>query len=114
MLTSLLGYKDVRVASSGSEAVKMIDERRLKEEPDYSLVFMDGFMPPMDGCVVVRQVLRSYPDLQSRIVLLSGTLDLAPEYRFGCHGVLTKPLDAREIMSSIAFHCRTKDDTKVM
>jgi YesN/AraC family two-component response regulator len=66
------GVGDVREAVDGPEAIELCKDF----EPD--LVFMDYWMPSMDGELTAMKIRDLHPD--ARIVAFSGVLDEKPEW----------------------------------
>jgi two-component system, chemotaxis family, chemotaxis protein CheY len=66
------GVGDVREAVGGPEAIELCHDF----EPD--LVFLDYWMPDMDGAVTAREIRGLHPE--ARIVAFSGVLDEKPEW----------------------------------
>lgn len=89
-----LGH-EVREAANGQEALDAI----ASEEPD--LIFMDIFMPRLDGLAVCRR-LKADPRLRLiPVVLLTGMGDRATKLKgieAGADDFLTKPFDAKELL----------------
>ncbi len=87
----------VRIASSGPEALRMIDEQR----PD--LVFVDIKMPGMDGTEVMRRIKRLDPDIEVAIITAYAAVDSAQEaVRHGALDYLTKPFGIAAVRDVVA------------
>jgi PAS domain S-box-containing protein len=85
---------DVRVASNGAEAVKMLTEG--EQVPSFDVVFMDLQMPEMDGYATTR-LLRTQPRFQ-RLPIIAMTAHALVEERERCleagmNDHLSKPID---------------------
>lgn len=66
------GIGEVREAEGGSQALAVCEEFR----PD--VVFLDYWMPSMDGDVVAARLKRMHPE--ARIIAFSGVLEEKPEW----------------------------------
>jgi len=95
MLRSLRGRWDLAFATSGSEALKLMEQRA------YDVIVSDMRMPGMDGCQLLEEVEKRYPQVVR--VVLSGTpggpeaLDsLRPTHQY-----LAKPCDADTVRNTI-------------
>ena len=87
---------DVRLASSGREALELIREIR----PD--LVTLDLTLPDMDGTEVCRE-LRSFTD--AYVMMITGRndeVDRLVGLEVGADDYLTKPFSAREVRARVA------------
>jgi pilus assembly protein CpaE len=91
------GY-EVRVASSGAQALSILDE----ETP--SLILLDIMMPEMDGYAVARQ-LRSEPvSADVPIIMFTAKAQLDDKvagFEAGADDYLTKPTQPRELLAHI-------------
>jgi len=92
-----LGY-DVRVATTGLEAVKMA----VSELPD--LVVMDIMLPKLDGFEATRR-LRENPSTRD-VPILAATAKTMPGDKercleAGCDAYIAKPFDYRELRNAI-------------
>ena len=93
-----LGY-EVRVATNGLEAVKMV----VSAPPD--LVVMDILLPELDGLEATRQI-RKNPATRD-IPILAATAKAMPGDKekclaAGCDGYIAKPFNHRELETAIA------------
>jgi CheY-like chemotaxis protein len=67
---------EVREASDGADALRICDEFK----PD--VIFLDYWMPEMNGCTTAARIREVYPD--ARIVVFSGVLESKPEWADAC------------------------------
>ena len=98
---------DARGATSGSDALKLIEERA------YDVIAVDVKMPGLGGLEVVRRVKERQPGLQ--VILLSGhgSRDDAEEgRRLGAYDYVEKPIDI-EILISILRKAAASVDSVV-
>lgn len=83
---------EVRTASGGSEALRMIRE----DQPD--LVFLDIRMPEMDGTEVLRRIKEIAPDCQVAMITAYAAVKSAQRaIRLGALDYITKPFGVTEI-----------------
>lgn len=89
----------VEVASSGSEALKILDQ---KHDMAFDLAILDFQMPDMDGEVLTRKIRKLHPDMP--IILLSSidlSISVAVKSELKLSDVLLKPTRARALRQSI-------------
>ena len=89
-----MGYR-IETVSNGREAVGAL------RKADYDLVFMDCYMPEMDGFEATVEIRRHEPATR-RTPIIAMTASAVPADRARCLSVgmddyLTKPLDRREL-----------------
>src|SRR5256886_2038639 len=93
-LTGILedeGY-DVLAAKNGPEALKLIKA----EPPD--LVFLDIWMPEMDGIETLRRALESVPHLQVVMMSGHGSIESAVKaIKLGAYDYIEKPLSLEKV-----------------
>ena len=83
---------DVRLASSGPQALEMIKEER----PD--VVFLDIRMPHMDGTEVLRRIKQMAPEVEVAMITAYGTVSTAQNaIRLGALDYITKPFSTAEV-----------------
>jgi DNA-binding response OmpR family regulator len=94
------------VASSGSEAMRMVSER------DYDVITVDLMLPGVDGYSIIEQIrLRNH---KSGVLILSArdTLDdKLKGFGVGSDDYLTKPFAFEELLARINALLRRKEDT---
>lgn len=99
----------VDIAGNGIEAVAAMGER------PYDLVFMDVFMPEMDGIEATRRIRAlGTPAAHTPIIALTANVMAGDRERFvaaGMNGVLPKPVTGRMLLDALARHARTHDGT---
>lgn len=95
----LSDYKDIEVvaeASSGEQAVTMVDQHR----PD--VVLMDVNMPGMGGVEATRKVIKAAPESRVLAVTVHGTQPYPSRLlEAGAMGYITKECDSAEIADAI-------------
>jgi signal transduction histidine kinase len=88
----------VRTASSGLEALRLVDER----EPE--LVLLDVSMPGLDGVEVLRR-LRARRDGGPSVIMLTAARRephaIEAGLKEGADAYLTKPIDSRELLARV-------------
>jgi signal transduction histidine kinase/HPt (histidine-containing phosphotransfer) domain-containing protein len=92
----------VDVAGNGLEAVEAARAR------PYDIIFMDMFMPEMDGLAATREI-RTLPGPAGRVPIIALTANVmaGDRERFlasGMNGVLAKPVTARMLNEALARH----------
>lgn len=86
----------IDTAESGKEALRLI------EQTDYDIVFMDHFMPEMDGVEATRKI-RELPDAKYRtmpiVALTADAMSGVKEELLGCgmNDFLTKPIIVKDL-----------------
>jgi len=84
---------EVLTASSGDEALKVIEE----EAP--ALVITDFKMPGLSGLEVLKKVRESYPQTTVVMITAFGTVQTAVEaMKAGAYDYITKPIDYEELV----------------
>lgn len=87
---------EVRVASSGLEALQMVAEKM----PD--LVFLDLRMPRMSGIEVLRLFNEKYNDIQVAIITAYADVETAQSaVRYGAVDYLTKPFASTDVVGVV-------------
>ncbi len=91
-------------ASSGAEALKMLEERQVH------LMITDLKMPGMGGLDLLAQVQRLHPDLPVIVLTAHGTIDKAVEaIKKGASDFLTKPFEKEVVHHAILKALRMSD-----
>ncbi len=102
-----LGNFEILEASSAEKGIALASERR----PD--LILMDIQLPGMDGLSATR-ILRETPGLDEIPVIALTALamqgDNEKAIEAGCTGYLTKPIDTRSFLETIAWYIRPETD----
>jgi len=98
MSLTRVGKFEVRLASSGAEALRLVGEQR----PD--LIILDVMMPEMDGPTTLG-ALRADPATADIPVILMTAKVLAPELEMwlsiGAAGVIRKPFDPMTLPNEV-------------
>ena len=98
-----LGY-DVDVAKTGVEALEMCIKKR------YDIVFMDVFMPVMDGLEATGKICEALPEKQGRPFICAMTAnamsgDMEKCFEAGCDGYLSKPIQVNSL-TEMLYGCK--------
>ncbi len=104
------GYSTV-LASTAEEGLKII------EKQDVDLVFLDIWMPGMDGLQALQEIKRTNPDLPVIIMTGHGSIETAVKAtRLGALDFIEKPLDLNRIIITInnAMHMKALADENVL
>jgi len=108
------GYNDILLASSGWEALKILDVGRSTDErPTVDVVLLDIVMPEMDGvecCARIRNDPR-YGDLPVIMVTALDDMDsLANAFVAGATDYITKPVNRVELVARVRAALRLKQE----
>lgn len=98
---TVAGY-DVTEASSGKEALKL-----LQEQTSYSLVLLDVMMPGISGYEVCEKIREQFSASYLPIILLTAkntVNELVIGFNSGANDYLTKPFSKNELLSRIKIH----------
>lgn len=88
---------NVSMASSGTEALALLDERR------FSLVIMDLRLPDVDGIALLKNVRHLYPETEVLMITGHGSVEKAVEaMRLGAYDFIQKPLDSNALLKAVA------------
>lgn len=104
------GYKAI-AASSGEEALKIMEE----EVPD--LVFLDIWMPGIDGIETLKRMRELYPGLQVIMISGHGTIETAVSAtKLGAFDFIEKPLSLEKTLLTVknAFNYRRLKDENII
>jgi two-component system nitrogen regulation response regulator NtrX len=104
------GYKAI-TASSGEEALKIMEE----EVPD--LVFLDIWMPGIDGIETLKRMRDLYPGLQVIMISGHGTIETAVSAtKLGAFDFIEKPLSLEKTLLTVknAFNYRRLKDENII
>ena len=86
------GYR-ADLAKNGREAIKKIER-----QDNYSIVFLDIFMPDMNGLDVLKKIKQVRPSLFIVIMTAQGTMkNTIQAMQHGAYDYITKPFDLEEI-----------------
>src|SRR5258706_3721589 len=97
------GY-EVHSARDGDAGLAVLRDHHI------DLVITDLRMPKMDGLELLRQALRSDPELPVVILTAHGTVDNAVEaLKTGAFDYITKPFDQAEVRTIVRKALRTRD-----
>lgn len=96
-----LGY-DIHVAKNGAEAVEMV----LRAERKYDIVFMDIFMPDVDGIEATTRICKAIPERRGRPYICAMTAnamtgDMDKCLQAGCDGYLSKPIQVESLIEML-------------
>lgn len=114
-----LGAYEVSIASSGIDALRLID----KEDPPFDCLLLDIQMPKMSGITLCREV-RQFPEYHDTpIIMLTAMSEkkyVDQAFTSGATDYLTKPFDFLELRSRLGTarklvqeHARTYDSIEV-
>jgi DNA-binding NarL/FixJ family response regulator len=103
MLSSASNLRLVGEASSGSEALKVLDALK----PD--LILMDVHMPEMDGPAIAKAVLSRHPDIKVVAWTVSESSDdLLRMMQVGCSGYVLKDAGPGELQRALLSALRSE------
>ncbi|MCE5256987.1 MAG: response regulator, partial [Spirochaetaceae bacterium] len=95
------GYRPDQ-ASSGEQALDLCASK------PYDLIFMDCFMPGLDGYRTTQMIRSRFPDLRKKIIGMSARLgeqELQRCIDAGMNDLLAKPFTLKELDAIIEKHC---------
>ncbi|MEN3044856.1 MAG: sigma-54 dependent transcriptional regulator [Candidatus Hydrothermales bacterium] len=85
------------VAANGKEALK-----KIKENPNYSIVLTDLVMPEMGGMVLIEEIKKIFPEMEVVVMTGYGDIKTAVEaMKKGASDFITKPFDKEELFNII-------------
>lgn len=104
---SLKKYYEIETANNGLEAVELLEQNR------FDLVLMDLSMPVMDGAEATLRIRKSINLRNKQIPIIFVTTNDYEYERVRCLGnggddYLIKPVDVKELLSTINFHLNKK------
>jgi CheY-like chemotaxis protein len=111
LVSAVLGQWGITpaIACNGAQAVQILGRQ------DFDIVFMDLFMPVMDGMAAtakIRQAEREEPGRAQVPIVAYTSLDLNADpihlSRVGLTAVLAKPCSPTTMQSCLALHCPDK------
>lgn len=101
MMVELLGYKVVKTAATGTEAIAAYRACR----PD--VVTMDITMPDMDGIEATRHIMAEFPDAKIVMVTSHGQEKMVLDaLKAGAKGYVLKPFDGNKVSEAIQKACK--------
>lgn len=101
MMIELLGYKVVKTAATGREAIAAYRAFR----PD--VVTMDITMPEMDGIEATRRIIGEFPDAKIVMVTSHGQERMVIDaLKAGAKGYVLKPFDGHKVSEAIQKACK--------
>lgn len=101
MMVELLGYKVVKTAATGTEAIAAYRACR----PD--VVTMDITMPDMDGIEATRRIVSEFPEAKIVMVTSHGQERMVLEaLKAGAKGYVLKPFDGKKVSEAIQKACQ--------
>ena len=100
LTTEILGAAGdtVRSAADGIEALRLIEE-----EP-FDLIVTDLRMPGMDGATLYRQIVERWPDLEQRVLFVTGDIEGEPNAESidsASVRYLEKPFTTRQLVAAV-------------
>ena len=100
----------IEVVTSGSEAVE-----KIKNGATYDIIFMDHFMPQMDG-IETTKILRDFGYTRPIIALTANAIIGQAEMflKNGFDGFISKPIDIRQLNASLNKFIRDKYPPEVV
>lgn len=101
MMLELLGYKVVKTAATGIEAISAYRQCRA------DVVTMDITMPEMDGIEATRRIIAEFPDAKIVMVTSHGQEKMVIDaLKAGAKGYVLKPFDGQKLYEAIEKACK--------
>ena len=95
-------------AFSGAEAIALVEQRQANGQPPYEAIFMDWYMPEMDGWQTLSSLKTMLPpqDLPLMLMVTAHGLEnlgeISPQNQALLDGFLVKPLTASMLFDAVA------------
>lgn len=95
-------------AFSGAEAIALVRQRQASGQPAYEAIFMDWYMPEMDGWQTLSRLKTMLPPHDSPLMLmvtahgLENLSEISPQNQALLDGFLVKPLTASMLFDAVA------------
>lgn len=104
MMLQKLGFQP-DLASDGLQALKMVKEKALRETTPYKVIFLDIFLPDIDGSEICRRIRMELP-MKHQPFIVALTADESQEnlkhyIEDGMDAILHKPLKMNELQEVI-------------
>ncbi|MBK7051177.1 MAG: response regulator [Rhodoferax sp.] len=101
MMLELLGYKVVKTAATGTEAISAYRQCH----PD--VVTMDITMPEMDGIEATKRIMQEFPEARIVMVTSHGQEKMVIDaLKAGAKGYVLKPFDGQKLYEAIEKACK--------
>lgn len=101
MMLELLGYRVVKTAATGAEAISAYKACK----PD--VVTMDITMPDMDGIEATRRIIAEFPEAKIVMVTSHGQEKMVIDaLKAGAKGYVIKPFDGQKLYEAIQKACK--------
>ena len=101
MMLELLGYKVVKTAATGTEAISAYRHCRA------DVVTMDITMPDMDGIEATKRIMQDFPDAKIVMVTSHGQEKMViGALKAGAKGYVLKPFDGQKLYEAIQKACK--------
>ncbi|MDP4128288.1 MAG: diguanylate cyclase, partial [Bacillota bacterium] len=112
-LLESVGYKDILIAQSATEAYQFLDQWSIDGKETIDLILMDIIMPDVDGIEACRMIKQNQATLDIPIIMVTSKTEkeaLQSAFSVGAIDYITKPLDNIELLARVRSALKLKKE----